>query len=79
MVVNSKGEAESRTVKTGIQSGDQAQIVSGVKPGEQVISQGAYGLPDKTKVTIQKAEKPESASSGDKDKGKRRQGLSCMD
>src|SRR5882724_6889427 len=70
MVINSQSQAESRSVKTGIQTGDQAQIVSGLKAGEQVISQGAYGLPDKTKVTIQKAEKPESASSGDKDKGK---------
>jgi multidrug efflux pump subunit AcrA (membrane-fusion protein) len=71
MVVNAQSQAESRNVKTGIQTGDQAQIVSGLKPGEQVISQGAYGLPDKTKVTIQKAEKPESASSGDKnDKSK---------
>ncbi len=67
MVVNAQSLAESRSVKTGIQTGDQAQIVSGLKPGEQVISQGAYGLPDKTKVIIQKTEKPESASSGAKD------------
>jgi HlyD family secretion protein len=67
MVINSQSQAESRDVKTGIQTGDQAQIVSGLKPGEQVISQGAYGLPDKTKVKVEKAEKPESASSGDKD------------
>jgi multidrug efflux pump subunit AcrA (membrane-fusion protein) len=67
MVINAQSQAESRSVKTGIQTGDQAQIISGLKPGEQVISQGAYGLPDKTKVTIQKTEKPESASSGDKD------------
>ncbi len=67
MVINSQSQAESRAVKTGIQTGDQAQIVSGLKPGEQIISQGAYGLPDKTKVKIEKAEKPESASSGGKD------------
>jgi multidrug efflux pump subunit AcrA (membrane-fusion protein) len=71
MVINSQSQAESREVKTGIQTGDQAQIVTGLKPGEQIISQGAYGLPNKTKVRIEKPEKPEkpeSASSGDKSK-----------
>jgi hypothetical protein len=46
-------------VKIGIKTGDQAQIVSGLKPGEVVITEGAYGLPDKTRVRI---EKPESAA-----------------
>jgi HlyD family secretion protein len=71
MVVDSQNQANSRDVKIGIQSGQQAQIVSGLKPGEMVVTEGAYGLPDKTKVKI---EKPETESAGegakDKDKGK---------
>lgn len=64
MVVDAQNQAQSRDVKVGIQSGDQAQIVSGLKPGEVVVTAGAYGLPDKTKV---KVEKPESPASSDKD------------
>ncbi len=59
MVINSEGVAEARDVKVGIQTTEQAQIVSGLKLGEQVVTQGAYGLPDKTKV---KVEKPTPAS-----------------
>lgn len=59
MVVDAQNRAQSRDVKIGIKTGDQAQIVSGLKPGEVVITEGAYGLPDKTRVRI---EKPESAA-----------------
>ena len=52
MVVGPDGLAYSRLVKTGIEDGSVVQIVSGLKPGEQVITGGAYGLPDKTKVKI---------------------------
>jgi hypothetical protein len=69
MVVDSQNQASSRDVKTGIATGQQVQIVSGLKPGEMVVTEGAYGLPDKTKVKI---EKPETEASGtdakDKDK-----------
>jgi HlyD family secretion protein len=71
MVVDSQSQASSRDVKTGITSGQQVQIVSGLKPGEMVVTERAYGLPDKTKVKI---EKPETEASGedakDKDKDK---------
>jgi multidrug efflux pump subunit AcrA (membrane-fusion protein) len=66
MVIDAHSMAQSRDVKTGIQNADAVQIVSGLKEGEQVVSQGAYGLPDKTKV---KVEKP-SAASGEADAGK---------
>jgi len=69
MVVDSQNQASSRDVKTGISTGQQVQIVSGLKPGEIVVTEGAYGLPDKTKVKI---EKPETESAGEdaKDKDK---------
>jgi multidrug efflux pump subunit AcrA (membrane-fusion protein) len=66
MVIDSTSTAQSRDVKTGIQNGQDVQIVSGIKPGEMVITEGAYGLPDKTKV---KVEKP-SAENGEGDSGK---------
>jgi len=69
MVVDSQSKASSRDVKTGITSGQQVQIVSGLKPGEMVVTEGAYGLPDQTKVKI---EKPETEAAGEdaKDKDK---------
>ncbi len=62
MVVGSDSVAHKREVEIGIQTPDSVQIVSGLKPGEQVVSTGAYGLPDNTKV------KPESAQSADETK-----------
>jgi multidrug efflux pump subunit AcrA (membrane-fusion protein) len=40
-------------VELGIQAPDETQIVSGIKAGEQVVTQGAYGLPDQTKVKVE--------------------------
>ena len=68
MVVDAQSQAQSRDVKIGIQSGTGVQIVSGLKPGEMIVTQGAYGLPDKTKVKIEKAEaaaKEEGAAKDD--------------
>ncbi len=65
MVIDSQSVAQSRDVKLGIQGGQEAQIVAGLKPGEMVINEGAYGLPDKTKVKVEKPDtdekKPEAA------------------
>ncbi|MDD5544128.1 MAG: efflux RND transporter periplasmic adaptor subunit [Acidobacteriia bacterium] len=55
MVVGSDGRAHERTVRSGIRNGDQVQIVSGLKAGEQIISTGNYGLPDNTKIQMEKA------------------------
>lgn len=52
MVVGSDSRAYSHPVKTGVQNGSMIQIVSGLKAGDNVIVGGAYGLPDKTKVTV---------------------------
>jgi HlyD family secretion protein len=66
MVVDAQSQAQSRDVKIGIQSGTGVQIVSGLKPGEMIVTQGAYGLPDKTKVKIEKAEAESKGESGAK-------------
>jgi multidrug efflux pump subunit AcrA (membrane-fusion protein) len=69
MVIGSDGMAHKREVETGIQTADSVQIVSGVKPGEQVVSVGAYGLPDNTKVKVE-APAPAGGDEGkDSDKG----------
>jgi len=54
MTIGSDGLAHKRDVETGIQSPDSIQIVSGLKAGEQVVSVGAFGLPDNTKVKVER-------------------------
>jgi RND family efflux transporter MFP subunit len=69
MVVGSDGKAHKRDVDTGIQTADAVQIVKGVKPGEQVVSAGAYGLPDGTNVKVEAAAPAEKPADEDQ-KGK---------
>jgi RND family efflux transporter MFP subunit len=59
MVMGSDQRAHQRNVKLGIHNGDQVQITEGVKPGEQVITAGAYGLPDNTKVRVETGKAPQ--------------------
>jgi multidrug efflux pump subunit AcrA (membrane-fusion protein) len=47
------GLTESK-VETGVRDGDNVQILSGVKPGDQVITEGGLGLDDKAKIEIAK-------------------------
>lgn len=56
MLAGSDGRAHQQAVKLGIRNGGDVQILEGVTPNDKVISQGAYGLPDKTKITIATAE-----------------------
>jgi multidrug efflux pump subunit AcrA (membrane-fusion protein) len=44
--------AKRREVKTGIENDERVEIISGVKPGEMVITSGQNGLPDGAKVTL---------------------------
>jgi len=53
LTVGSDHRAHQTPVKTGIRDGDRVQIVEGVQPGDKVIVNGAYGLPDKTKVKVE--------------------------
>lgn len=50
MVVGSDDVAHQTAVKTGIRQGDELQITSGLHAGQQVVTDGAYGLADGTKV-----------------------------
>lgn len=69
MLVGNDGRAHQQAVKTGVKQGDDVQIVDGLKEGQKVVTAGAYGLPDNTKITIEASK--ESASDGAKkdDKG----------
>jgi RND family efflux transporter MFP subunit len=62
MLAGSDGMAHQQSVKVGIRNGDDVQLVEGVKEGDRVVSTGAYGLPDKTKIKIETAEAPAGAS-----------------
>jgi HlyD family secretion protein len=53
MVVTSDNHAKQQPVEAGIRQNELLQIVKGLKAGEKVISVGAYGLSDKTKVTAE--------------------------
>ena len=50
MAIDSANVARQTQVKTGIKQGDKIQITQGLKEGQLVVAQGAYGLPDGTKV-----------------------------
>jgi HlyD family secretion protein len=70
MVVGDDGRAHQKTVKVGVRQDEDVQISEGLNADEKVITSGAFGLPDKTKVTVEAAapasdEKP-GAGSNDK-------------
>ncbi len=52
MVVGKDNVARQTEVKVGVRSGKEIQITEGIKPGETVVSTGAYGLPDGAKVHL---------------------------
>ena len=58
MLAGSDGLAHQKAVKLGIRNGDDVQILEGVAETDKVITSGAYGLPDKTKIKIEAAEAP---------------------
>ena len=58
MVIGQDQLAHQTAVKTGIRDGPDVEILSGLQAGQQVVTQGAYGLPDKTKVAISKPAEP---------------------
>lgn len=58
MVVGPDQVAHAVPVKTGIREDDEVQVLSGLQAGQQVVTQGAYGLPDGAKVTITSPAEP---------------------
>ena len=66
MIAGSDGLAHQKAVKVGIRNGDDVQILEGVTESDKVITAGAYGLPDKTKIKVAAAEAPAEGSEGGK-------------
>jgi RND family efflux transporter MFP subunit len=65
MVVGTDNIAHQKDVKTGITDGHDTQVLSGVQPGDLVVTQGAYGMDDGTKVKITAAGADDDKASGD--------------
>lgn len=71
VMVIANGAAKKREVTTGVVDGENIQITSGLKGGEQVITVGGYGLDEGTKVKIgspEDAEKPAAGETKSEDK-----------
>jgi HlyD family secretion protein len=67
MVVGADGTAKSVAIKTGITDGKDTQITDGIKPGDMVITKGAFGMDDGTKVKITAPGADDDKPSADKD------------
>ncbi|MDE3137449.1 MAG: efflux RND transporter periplasmic adaptor subunit [Acidobacteriota bacterium] len=58
MVIGPDQVAHQTTVTTGVESGSEVEILSGVNAGQRVVTTGAFGLPDGTKVRVGAAAAP---------------------
>jgi multidrug efflux pump subunit AcrA (membrane-fusion protein) len=56
MVIKPDGAAAKRPVTLGIRNSESAQVLSGLAPADMVITTGAYGLDEGTKVKVGAAE-----------------------
>lgn len=65
MLAGSDGKAHQTLVSVGIRTKDHAEISSGLKVNDAVITVGGYALPDNTKVTIATPPAPETNPSKD--------------
>ena len=66
MIAGKDNLAHESKVKVGVRNSDQVQILSGVNPGDQVITEGALGLDDKAKITITKPGEEDAGDKADK-------------
>lgn len=64
MVIDKDGKAHQTAVTTGIRNDNKVQILTGLEAGQQVVTSGAYGLPDGTKVTVSKGPPKGAESKG---------------
>lgn len=77
MLAGSDNRAHQKPVRLGVKQGDQVQVLEGLQEGEKVITSGAYGLPDNTKVAIETAkaapeeEKPDAGTEKNKNEGEK--------
>lgn len=65
MAVESDGAAHKKSVQLGISDGEDVQVTQGLDGSETVITTGAYGLDEGTKVKIGKAGEGNDKSGGE--------------
>jgi multidrug efflux pump subunit AcrA (membrane-fusion protein) len=53
MVVGRDGRVHRQIVEVGIREDSKVQITKGLSPGEQIVTAGAYGLPDGTRIQVE--------------------------
>jgi multidrug efflux pump subunit AcrA (membrane-fusion protein) len=75
LVLGADSTVHLKKVDVGVREGDKAQILSGVSPGDQVVTVGGVGVDDNSKVRVVKPgekdedEKPDTGAADDaKDK-----------
>jgi HlyD family secretion protein len=69
VTVDDKNIAHQQKVEIGVREAEQVQVLSGVKPGDRVVTVGGLGLEDKAKVRVVKPdEKTEAPGGKDEDK-----------
>jgi len=64
MVVGDDGRAHQQAVDPGIRTAELVQVTKGLKPGQKVVGEGAFGLPDNTKVRPLEAAGQENSKDG---------------
>ncbi len=73
LVIAPDSTAHKRAVKVGIRTTEKAQITAGLVPGDNVVTEGGYGLDDGTRVSLGSDKGDASAGgrpSGTKSEGK---------
>jgi len=66
MIIGPDGIARQKEVTTGITDGHDTQILNGVEAGTQVVTKGAYGMDDGTKVKVVAAGAEEGGADDEK-------------
>ncbi len=57
VVVDEKHVAHIREVEANLITGGRVQVVQGIQPGETIVTEGGYGLPEGTDVTLMETAK----------------------
>ena len=70
MLVDAGNVAHETKVTVGIRTPEFVEIVSGLQPGETVVIEGNYALPDGTKVEISEDKKEEDSGASPEEKKK---------
>jgi multidrug efflux pump subunit AcrA (membrane-fusion protein) len=68
MIAGNDGKAHQKAVKLGIRQDDDVQVLEGLTESDKVVSTGAYGLPDNTKIKIEAPAEKEAPKESDSKK-----------